>query len=150
MKKNIYVSMRYLLLVLPFWFVNCDKSTEPSIEDRVTALLTTGTWSPTAAGASITLSGTDVVNDLFPGFTLRFTRDRIFTTGTTPIWLREDTWQFKPGSNATIIIRGMDGREIPILEVTNTQLKISLEWDKTTFGGRQKSLPGLYEFILNK
>jgi hypothetical protein len=150
MKKLATLIFLGIIASIPLLFSHCSEEPEPTIEEQVTRLLTTGTWSATATGASITLSGNDVVNDLFQGFTLRFTNNRIFTTGTSPIWLPEDTWQFKPGSNATIIIRGMDGREIPIREVTNTQLRISLEWDKTTFGGRQKSLPGLYEFILTR
>jgi hypothetical protein len=131
-------------------FVNC--GSDPTPEEKVTKLLIsgTGTWSPSSASNSITVDGIDVKQDLFPGFTLKFTKDKIFTTGTSPVWLREDTWHFKEGSKATIIIRGMDDKEISINEITSSQLKISLEWDQTTFGGRKASLPGLYEFILDK
>ena len=35
--------------------------------------------------------------------------------------------------------------------MSDSQLKLTLQWDKTTFEeGRQKSIPGTYEFILTK
>jgi hypothetical protein len=140
-----------LILFSFLLFVNCGGS-DPTAEEKVTKLLIKGdgTWEPSSAANSITVEGIDVKEDLFPGFTLRFTKDKIFTTGTSPVWLREDTWHFKEGSKATIIIRGMDDKEITIAEISSTQLKISLEWDQTTYGGRKASLPGLYEFILDK
>lgn len=124
---------------------------EPTEQEKVTALLTggTGLWSPPASNA-ITLAGVDVTEELFSGFSIRFTATQLFTTGTTPVWLREDTWQFKPGSS-TIIIRGQDNKEVTIEEINESQLKLTLDWDQTTFeGGRSGSLPGQYEFIFNK
>jgi len=149
MRNGIYSS--FLILLCFIFFVNCGGS-DPTAEEKVTKLLTSGngTWEPSAAANSITVDGIDVKEDLFPGFTIRFTSDKIFTTGTSPVWLREDTWHFKEGSKATIIIRGMDDKEISINEISSTQLKLSLEWDQTTYGGRKASLPGLYEFILDK
>ena len=130
--------------------ISCGES-EPTAEEKATKILTKGdgTWQPSVTGA-ITLEGIDVEDDLFAGFTIRFTADKIYTTGTSPVWLREDTWRFKEGSKATIIIRGMDDKEVLIEELSNEQLKLSLEWDQTTFGGRVASLPGRYEFILDK
>lgn len=149
MRNRVYSF--FLILFCFLFFVNCGGS-DPTPEEKVTKLLIKGdgTWEPSSAANSITVEGIDVKEDLFAGFTIRFTKDKIFTTGTSPVWLREDTWHFKEGSKATIIIRGMDDREIPIAEISSTQLKISLEWDQTTFGGRKASLPGLYEFILDK
>ena len=148
MQRIVYSSF---LICCFLFFVSCGGS-DPTAEEKVTKLLISGdgTWEPSATSTSITVDGIDVKEDLFPGFTLRFTKDKIFTTGTSPVWLREDTWHFKEGSKATVIIRGMDDKEISIAEITSSQLKISLEWDQTTFGGRKASLPGLYEFILDK
>jgi hypothetical protein len=149
MRNRVYSSFFVLFCFL--FFVNCGGD-DPTAEEKVTKLLTKGdgTWEPSAIANSITVEGIDVKEDLFPGFTIRFTKDKVFTTGTSPVWLREDTWQFKEGSKATIIIRGMDDKEISIAEISSTQLKISLEWDQTTYGGRIASLLGLYEFILDK
>jgi hypothetical protein len=152
MQPAVLVSRVFFWGLLLFIFVSCG-GPDPTVEEKVTKLLTSGdgTWEPSIAANSITVDGIDVQDDLFPGFTIRFTEDKIFTTGTSPVWLREDTWRFKEGSKATIIIRGMDNKEISIAEISSTQLKLSLEWDQTTYGGgRQASLPGLYEFTLEK
>lgn len=145
---------KYTVLVFMFIsissLISCGES-EPSAEEKAKAILTkgNGTWQPSVT-AAITLDGIDVKEDLFPGFTIRFTADKIYTTGTSPVWLREDTWRFKEGSKAKIIIRGMDDKEIAIETLSAEELKFSLEWDQTTYGGRVASLPGRYEFILDK
>lgn len=118
---------------------------------KVTQVLTSngGTWTPAASGA-ITVDGIDVTQDLFANFSITFTANTFTTTGTTPVWLREDTWQFKDAA-ANVIIRGQDGKEITITEISDTQIKLSLTWDQTTYeGGRAKSLAGTYEFVLDK
>jgi hypothetical protein len=146
--NKVYSSVLFLACVI--LFANCGGS-EPSAEEKVKKILIKddGTWEPSVTN-SITLDGIDVQEDLFPDFTIRFTADKIFTTGTTPVWLREDTWSFKEGSKGKIIIRGMDDKEIAIEEISSAQLKLTLEWDQTTYEGRAASLPGLYEFILDK
>jgi len=123
---------------------------EQSEQEKVTALLTggAGTWAPASSGG-ITLEGIDVAEEFFSGFTIRFTATEIITTGTTPVWLRLDTWVFKQGSS-TIIIRGQDSKEIAIESISETELRLTLEWNQTTFGGKTKSLPGRYQFVLNK
>ena len=149
--RNVYSYAIVFLTVLAL--TGCGSDPEPSAEQKVKKILLSGggQWEPTSTASSITLEGIDVADDLFPDFTLRFTSNKIFTTGTTPVWLREDTWSFKPGSKGKIIIRGMDGKEISIEEISSSQLKLTLEWDQTTYGNRaSSSLPGLYEFILDK
>jgi len=123
---------------------------EKSEQEKVTALLTAGagTWAP-ASSNGITLEGIDVAEEFFNGFTIRFTATEIITTGTTPVWLRLDTWVFKQGSS-TVIIRGQDSKEVAIESISETELRLTLEWDQTTFGGRVKSLPGRYQFVLSK
>jgi hypothetical protein len=118
---------------------------------RATQILTSngGTWSPAASNA-ITVGGIDVTQDLFAGFSITFSENTFTTTGTTPVWLREDTWHFKDAT-ANVIIRGQDGKEITITEISDDLLKLSLTWDQTTYeGGRENSLAGTYEFVLHK
>jgi hypothetical protein len=129
---------------------------EPTQKEKVTAKLIAGngTWTPAASGISVNQSGTitDVTQTLFKDFTIKFTATTITTAGTTPVWLRSDTWHFKDDA-ATVIVRGMDNKEITMTFVSDTQLKLSLQWDKTTTapaGGRVESVPGIYEFTLNK
>ena len=135
-----------------FFLEGCkDPAIEPTEQERVTALLTggTGKWVP-KGGGSITTQGIDVTADLFKDFTIRFTTNQIFTTGTTPVWLRQDTWKFK-GTAADVIIRGQDDQEIMIQNISATELVLTVVWNETTFeGGRKRSLQGEYEFVLSK
>jgi hypothetical protein len=136
-------------------FAGCKKeevAPQKTETEKTTELLTagTGTWIP-ASTAGVTVDGLDVTSDLFAGFTIAFQGNKIITTGTTPVWLREDTWTFKDES-ARIIIRGQDNKEIVIEEISENELQLSLEWDQTTYaeGGRVKSIPGTFVFTLSK
>lgn len=129
-----------------------DPKPTPTEAEKVTAMLTgngTATWKP-AATAGVLVDGVDVTTDLFSGFSITFQEKTFTTTGTSPVWLRQDTWTFKDES-AKVIIRGQDNKEITITEISETQLKLTLEWTQTTHsGGRAGSLKGKHEFILNK
>ena len=129
-----------------------DPEPVPTESEKVTGLLTTsgGKWSLPASGG-VTIDGVDVTDDLFPGFSITFQVGTFKTTGTSPVWLRQDTWKFKDES-AKVILRSQDNREITISEISATQLRLTLEWQETTTsgGGRQASLKGKHEFILNK
>lgn len=120
--------------------------------EKVAEILTSsgGTWTPQPS-AGVTVDGVDVTEALFPGFSITFHEKTFTTTGTTPVWLREDTWTFKDAT-AKVIIRGSDQREITITEISATQLKLTLDWTLTTHenGGRQGSLKGKHEFILTR
>lgn len=146
--KNLLSS---ILLVSALLLLSCKDDPKPvSKEKQVTTLLTEGgQWAPSGT-AAITIDGLDVTSDLFKDFTITFTADKLFTTGTTPVWLREDTWRFKDNT-ATVMLRGQDDKEITIETVSKTELKLSLQWDKTTYeGGRQRSIPGKVVFTLKK
>ena len=127
---------------------------EPVIEEtqkeKVTKLLQASgsSWTPSSTG--ITVDNADA-SQLFEGFTIKFGDGTLTTTGTTPVWLRSDTWTFK-NDDANVIIRGQDNKEISIESVSDTQLKLSLQWDQYTYedGGRKKSIPGNYVFTLTK
>lgn len=117
---------------------------------KVTQTLTStgGTWTPATSGG-VTVDGVDVTDELFAGFTITFLEGTYTTTGTSPVWPAEDTWRFKD-ETATIIIRGVDQKEVTITEISASQLKLSLVWSETTYGGRKSSLKGKHEFHLNK
>lgn len=129
------------------------KPDEPTLttEQRVTKILTEngGKWNlPAVAG--VTVDGLDVTQDLFPGFSITFGEGTLSTTGTSPVWLRQDTWSFKDESG-NVIIRGQDNKEITISEITNDQLILTMEWEHDTFDdGRSKSIKGTYQFALEK
>jgi hypothetical protein len=129
------------------------KPDEPTLTagQRVTKMLTDngGTWTlPSVAG--VTVDGLDVTEDLFNGFSITFGEGTLTTTGTSPVWLRQDTWSFKDDA-ATVMIRAQDNKEITISEITTDQLILTLEWEHETFeGGRAKSIKGTYQFALQK
>jgi hypothetical protein len=124
---------------------------EPTAKEKQTELLKANGSSWTPASSGIKVDGVDVTSDLFDGFTIKFDATTVTTTGTTPVWERTDTWTFKD-DNANVIVRGSDSKEITITSLSATELKMTLEWDQYTYeeGGRQKSIPGTYEFTLNK
>jgi len=143
------------LVGLCITFVNCGGDDpdppKPTQKEIVTELLVANgaSWSP-SSGGGITVDGVDVTNDLFAGFSIKFNATTLTTTGTTPVWLRSDTWTFKDDA-ATAIIRGQDNKEITLTSVSDTELKLTLQWDQTTYEpGRARSIPGTYVFTLKK
>jgi hypothetical protein len=152
------------LLAMAFVFVHCgsdDPDPEPPIEltpeEEVKALLTNdgtaATWSPPSATSGVLVDGIDVTEELFPGFSLTFNQNgTLTTTGTTPVWLRSDTWVFVAGKEGREFTRGQDDKVVKITDISASELKLTLEWDTTTYGpgGRQHSLKGTYEFTLKK
>jgi hypothetical protein len=159
MKILLRLASALTILTIVVSLMSCGKKNngptivpEPTEKEKVTAKLTAGNgiWTPSSSG--ITVDGTDVTTALFKDFTIKFTGTTLATTSTTPVWLRTDTWHFKDDT-AKAIIRGQDNKEITVTFVTDTQIKLTLQWDKTTTepaGGRVQSIPGTYEFILNK
>lgn len=156
MRKRGSIVYSLMFVALAVSTIGCkSKSDDPQLpelseQEKVVAILTSGTatWTPPTA-SGVTLAGIDVTEEFFSGFTIRFTGNQLFTTGSTPVWLRQDTWQFKPGTS-NIIIRGQDNKEVTITSISETQLILTLDWTETTFGGRTNSLPGRYSFTLNK
>lgn len=150
MSKKTFI----VTLAAVFFLVGCggDPAPNPGAIEKVTKMLTSngGKWSP-APSMGVTVDGVDVTDDLFAGFSITFHEKTFTTTGTTPVWLREDTWRFKD-KTANVIIRGQDQKEITITEISETQLKLTLEWTATTTsqGGRQHSLKGTHEFLLTR
>ena len=154
LKNNILLVSSILIVTVLTTITSCDDGPTPTKVEKATKLLTQngGTWSPSSA--SITMDGIDVTTEFFDGFTMTFTEEgTVTTTGTSPMWLREDTWSFKDES-ASVLVRGQDDAEITIVELTKNSFVFTMEWDQTTYeedgGGRKRSLPGTYEFQLSK
>lgn len=148
---TILVMMAVICLSVSLWGCKDDPKPKQTEVQRVTRLLTAngGTWSPSGA-AAITADGIDVTQELFAGFSITFSENTFTTTGTSPVWLRQDTWTFKD-ETATVIVRGQDGKEISIVSISDSQLKLTMTWDQTTYeGGRARSLAGKYELVLRK
>lgn len=154
--KAYMKTLSIAMMVISFFgiaFLSSCKPDEPTLteEQKVTKMLTEngGKWNlPSVAG--VTVDGLDVTQDLFPGFSITFGDGTLSTTGTTPVWLRQDTWTFKDES-AKVIVRGQDGKEVTISALTADQLILTLEWEQETYeGGRSKSIKGVHQFVLQK
>jgi hypothetical protein len=147
MKTNRLITP--LIIVMFVSFAACKKNDpSPTETERVTKLLT-GNWG-LASSSGVTVDGLDVTQDLFPNFSITFSENTLATTGTTPVWLRQDTWHFKDES-ATVIIRGQDNKEITLENISEHELVLTLTWDQTTYdGGRSRSVAGTYRFSLTK
>jgi hypothetical protein len=119
---------------------------EPTQAEKVVSILTGGnaTWPLT----SVTIDGENGA-ELFKDFSIKFTATGYTTTGTTPVWKRTGTWTFT-NDDATAFKRE-DNVVVTITSISETQLKLSLNWTETTHeGGRVQSLAGKHEFILSK
>jgi len=144
------IGILILLLV-----TSCKKKKEedpvPQTEkEKVTALLTSdgGRWKPAALSNWVMVEGINV-SDLFKNFTITFTASGYTTSGTSPVWPRSGTWQFKDDA-AKVFIRDSDKKEVTIESISETTLRITLVWDQTTYGGRGQSTKGKHEFNLIK
>jgi hypothetical protein len=124
---------------------SCKKSDDPQPEtDRVTGLLKANTWKI----QSVTVNSTDQT-DLFTGLTLSFTDINYTTTKGSVVWPANGTWTFTDDT-AKKILRS-DDIEVTIMEITDTSLKLSLNWDTGTFGpGRTSSIAGNHVFSFVK
>lgn len=110
-----------------------------------------GTWTISTSGGVLLGEGANTIDvgELFQNFSITFTASGYTTTGTTPVWARSGTWAFTDDSGTKF--RRNDNLEVNVLEISATTIKLSLQWNETTYeGGRSKSLAGLHTFTLNK
>lgn len=155
MKSIKHLLSTLILIALATGYLACkkdkkdDPQPEPTAQEKALTMLTQngGNWSP----SSVVVGTTDVTAEYFEGFTITFNADKtLSTTGTTPVWERQDTWNFK-GESTNVITRGSDGKDVTIDELSDTKLVLSLEWDQTTTApGRSKSIEGRHVFTFNK
>jgi hypothetical protein len=124
--------------------VNCKhKDPEPSQEEIVKSQLTSSTWTL----QSVTVDGVDQTS-VYQGLTLKFTETTYTTTKGGLVWPASGTWSFTDDTATTI--KRDDGTEIKT-EATDTSLRLTLTWAKTTLGsGRIGSVKGLHVFTFKK
>ncbi len=152
--KTIRIAL--LFFALGTLLINCgdDGPTKTKAEVRAAILASgTGKWTP-SSGSPVTVNNL-AVPELFEDFTITFTSTgkggTYTTTGTTPVWPRSGTWEFVDDEG--LKFKRDDDLEISISDITDKSLKLSLEWDATTFEeptGRSKSLAGTTVFTLSK
>jgi len=113
---------------------------------------TTVTYNQLKANAwrisSVTVDGTDQTA-LFSGMTLAFTAAEYSTSKGGVVWPASGTWSFTDDTGKKI--KRSDNVEVLITEITDTTLKLSLNWTTGTFGpGRVSSIAGNHVFSFIK
>lgn len=140
--KHITIRISAIILLVALGLFSCND--EPTPAEKTEALLISGIWS----NPVVTVDGIDQ-SDLYQIFTITFTKTNYTTAGGSPLWLSSGTWAFKD-ENAKVLI--LDGsHEVPINEITETNLELVVQNDNTTFkSGRVNSVKGANKFRLTK
>lgn len=98
--------------------------------------------------SSVMVDATDQTA-LFTNMTLSFTATDYTTTNGKAVWPASGTWAFSDDSGKKI--KRSDNVEVSITEITDTTLKLSLNWATGTFGpGRVSSIAGNHVFSFVK
>jgi hypothetical protein len=122
----------------------CKKDSAQPETERVKALLKSNAWKI----QSVQVDNVDKTS-LYAGFTLSFTDANYSTTKGGGLWPATGTWAFVDDTGKKI--KRNDNLEITLVEVTETSLKLSFNWSKTTLGpGRVSSVAGNHIFNMVK
>ncbi len=142
--KILYIKIPILGFLLAALVAGCH-SKDPSPDSVNSTFLTSGTWLINR----VTFNDVDHGSD-FIGFTLSFQKTAFSSQNGDPVWPSSGTWKFS-NRKATSLVRD-DNLEIEILTISNTELKLSLQWSKTTYdhNGRVSSIAGKYVFEFSK
>lgn len=120
---------------------------EPSAQEAALKKLSAGTWNV----SSVMVDNSNQTS-LFNNLTIKFNENLSFSSSNgEPVWPSSGTFSFIDGATTTQVQRS-DGVLFNIQELTDTSLKLSLQWNKTTIGkgGRNNSVNGQHIFTLNK
>ncbi len=153
MKKAVTILLRICLgVVLPIMLLELSSCggkggdpapATPSAQDGVKTKLLASNW----ALQSVTVDGVDQTT-LYKGLTLKFSASTYTSTNGMAVWPASGSWTF--GSTDGTSITRDDGLPVT-LDVTETTLKLTLTWSKTTLGGgRLESIKGLHVFNMVK
>lgn len=135
-----------MLVIILFGQSSCkDDSVSLTEGERVTKLLTDGTWSLSSVSVDDTEAG-----DLFEDFSITFTKTDYTTTGTTPVWARNGMWSFVNTNSPTHFTRE-DDVVVTIASIEEKMLTLELLWTTQTIsGGRKLSIKGKHVFVLTR
>jgi hypothetical protein len=99
--------------------------------------------------SSVSVGGIDKT-EIYEGMTINFATSGYTAASSNPIFLPSGSWSVESETKLKITPAGEEPRELTIIEITDSSLKISVEWDETTMGGgRPESLEGnhIFHFI---
>jgi hypothetical protein len=150
-----------ILVSAAVFFTNCGGGDDPtkSEEEEQLDKLKAGQWTIVTVtgpggdktadynGMTLTVSGTFAAGGVYN-----------YTSTANPwpaltAWKKEDTWKFKPGAEATTLIRLSDDEEMTYsLSNSDKQLSISFNYIGSGFpnGGRVASVDGDWTFVFER
>jgi hypothetical protein len=134
---------RYFFFIIPLlaiMFIGCDD--DELEQDRVRNLLINGgSWNLQSA----TVDGVNQF-DTYSGLVLTFSSTGFSSTNGGVAWPATGSWEFEGGSSSTLV--RSDGISVIIETVTQKDLELTFEWDKTTFeSGKKRSVSGQHTFV---
>jgi hypothetical protein len=134
-----------MLVVIFLQLTSCGSKSDPapSAQDAVTAKLIANNWTM----QNVSVDNVDQTS-VYKGLTIKFTANAFTTTNGAAVWPASGTWSFDSTDGKTI--KRNDGIVVTV-EATDTKLKLTLTWSKTTLsGGRTESVGGLNVFSFVK
>ena len=138
--KTLFASVCFGLLAM---VIACDNQDDPTAQETQLKKLVAKTWNV----QSVKVDGVDHT-ELFQNMTLTIAKSSFTSTYGGTVWPAAGTWEFAD-QRGTLMNRG-DNLSVTIVDVSHTELKLSLQWSETTFGpGRISSIGGLHEFTFN-
>ena len=141
--KKIKTIISLIPLLALLFIASCDKPVVVPETERVTTLMSSGTWKI----SSVTIDGAS--NNTFAGMSLVYTKTSYTSTNGGVVWPASGTWLFK-NETAKTITRS-DGLEITIDSISETAFILSFLWAKGTLGGgRSNSVAGKHVFTFKK
>lgn len=142
--KTIAGAFTLLLIAATPFISSCGGSVEPEAESqRVTALLTSGTWKIDK------LYIDQIESSSYPDLTLNFTATSFTAANGEPVWPSTGTWSFSDDSGETMVRN--DQLNVSVSAVDANNLELQLDWSLQTVGpGRQGSVKGSHVFTFHK
>lgn len=138
--KKIFQNISFAFAIGVFAALSSCGGDEASASEIMTKKLIAHPWNLSSA----TVDATDKTST-YSGLSITFAKAGFTASNGLPIWPATGTWEFTD-NKAKSIIRN-DDLEIEITEATNTTLKLTFTWNKTTFEpGRVKSVDGVHVF----
>lgn len=147
-RKIINTFIFSVFLVFALLLSSC--SEEPSVpqltqQEQTRLILVSSPWKMT----KVTVDGFDQTN-VYRDLVLTFLNTQYSSVNGKGVWPESGFWNFD-NTEATAFLRS-DGVRVEIQSITESSLRLSLDWDETTFitTGRTKSLEGQHIFEFGK
>jgi hypothetical protein len=139
--------VKIMVLCVCAWFLIQCKPDQPVSEKELhQALISSGNgqWFL----ENLTVDGMDETG-MFAGLVITFTETNFTAVNGLPIWPESGSWLFTDESGKTILRD--DQVSITVVEISESRLRLELQWDKKTYsGGRTNSLKGDHLFTFKR